>query len=434
VNFDALFAAHRGRRLRVGLAGAGEFGRSFLFRTGRAQGIDVVAVADRDTARAGAALRHAGLDAVRVTVLDDAAQLAGLKLDIVVEATGDPEAAARIGELAIAGGKHVAMVTKEADCVVGPLLHAKARAAGLVSTPVDGDQPSLLISLVSRARLLGLEVVCAGKSGEFDFVCDPALTGVRGPQGALALHDGRRFWTDPQARAEAIRGWTRATVPDYCELAIVANATGLAPDTPALHAPAARTLELPDLFRPRDDGGLLGAPGAVDMFVCLRRDDELSFAGGVFVVVRCDDRASWQVLREKGIPVSDDGGYALLHNPVHLLGIEAPASLLSALMLQAPAARLEARVDMHGRAGAALAAGSVLEMGERHTIRGLDPLLAKAAPVGADGPLPYYLAAGCRLREALAPGALLTRRMVDPPAGSALWRLRAEQDAMFFAA
>ena len=83
----------------------------------------------------------------------------------------------------------------------------------------------------------------------------------------------------------------------------------------------------PELFRPQAEGGLLAGEGRIDMFVCLRRPDELSFAGGVFVVVRCDDAASWRVLKGKGIPVSADGATALLHNPVHLLGIEAPMSL-----------------------------------------------------------------------------------------------------------
>lgn len=432
MNYDALLAGHRGHRLRVGLAGAGEFGRSFLFRSGRAQGLDVVAVADRDAGRALSAVRNAGLSPSELTIVQDAERLVELPLDMIVEATGDPEAAARIAELAIASGKHVAMVTKEADCVVGPILQVKAEAAGLISTPVDGDQPSLLVALVSWARLLGLEVVCAGKSGEYDFVVDPALTTIRGPSGARTLDDGPAFWKEPGRRAGALQDWARATVPDYCELAIVANATGLRPDGPTLHAPVARTLELPDLFRPKAAGGLLGVSGALDMFVCLRREDELSFAGGVFVVVRCDDLASWQILGGKGIPVSDEGGYALLHNPVHLLGIEAPASLINAVYLRAPAARLTPRYDMHARATQPLAAGTLLEIGERHAIHGVEALFAKAGPVGERAPLPYYMASGCRLRAAVPSGAVIARDMVDPPAGSTLWRLRAEQDAHFF--
>ena len=431
MNFDHLFAPYAGREVRVGLVGAGEFGRSFLFRSGRVRGLRVVAVADRDIARAEATVKSAGLSREQIHITDDALQLATLPLDFIVEATGEPESAARIAEAALANGKHFAMVTKEADCVVGPLLHARAKAAGLAYTAVDGDQPALLVSLVTRARLLGLEVVCAGKSGEYDFVLDGDE--VTGPEGSIALKDRERFWSEPAYRRGILEGWLHATVPDYCEMCIVANATGLQPDVASMHSPAARTLELPNLFRPRSAGGLLQRAGVVDMFVCLRRADELSFAGGVFVVVRCDDQATWAVLKEKGIPVSDDGGYALLHNPVHLLGIEAPATVMTAALLGFPAARLEPLFDMHARANRALARGTVLSIGARHVIGGLDSLIAPAQAARGDAPLPYYMAAGCRLAQDVPAGAVLTRRMVEPPAGSALWRLREEQDRRFFA-
>ncbi|MBL8379463.1 MAG: hypothetical protein JNM79_16460 [Burkholderiales bacterium] len=421
MNFDALLAAHRGKRIRIGLAGAGEFGRSFLFRSGRAQAIEVVAVADRDRERAAAAVANAGMSAASVAITQDAAELAEMPLDMIVEATGEPEVAAGLAELAIARGKHFAMVTKEADCVVGPILQAQAQAAGVVCTPVDGDQPSLLVALVSWAKLLGLEVVCAGKAGEYDVVYD------------RESHGGE-FWTNPSVRHSRLADLQRATIPDYCELAIVANATGLKVDRPELHAPVARTLELPDLFRPRTDGGLLAASGVVDMFVCLRRPDELSFAGGVFVIVRCDDRATWEVLRGKGIPVSSDGGFALLHNPVHLLGIEAPVSLVNAVHLRAPAATLFPHYDMHGRATRELAAGTRFTIGVRHTIPGVETLLAPASAVKDAAPVPYYMLTGCTLAKSVKPGMILTRDMVEPPPRSALWRLRALQDSRFFGA
>jgi predicted homoserine dehydrogenase-like protein len=462
MNHEILFAAHVGRGLRAGVVGAGEFGASFIFRSARAQGLAVEAVADPDTARALAAARRAGFAPERLRVcadrasafdahargefviVEDAGLLVQLPLDFVVEATGQPEAAARTALAALGEGRHVAMVTKEADCVAGPVLQSKANAAGLVYTPVDGDQPSLMVALVSWARVLGLEVVCAGKSGEYDFVLDPAAGTVTSTAHgkAHAVPGFARLWTAPPEglaacvaeRARLAPQPARATVPDYCELVIVANATGLMPDTPALHAPIARTLELPELFRPRSAGGLLTGDGRIDMFVCLRRPDELSFAGGVFVVVRCDDAASWRVLKDKGIPVSADGGTALLHNPVHLLGIEAPISLLSAGLLRVPAAASQPRCDLVARAARALAAGSTLAIGARHAIDGLVPEIVDAAPLAADRPLPYYLAAGCRLRADVPAGAAITRAMVEVPADSVLWRLRAEQDALYFGA
>jgi predicted homoserine dehydrogenase-like protein len=106
-------------------------------------------------------------------VVPDGGLLAELPLDVVVEATGDPEVGAANAVAAIDAGKHLVMVTKEADSVIGPLLARRAAAAGRIVTPVDGDQPSLTIGLKSWAELLGLKVVAAGKASEYDFVWDP---------------------------------------------------------------------------------------------------------------------------------------------------------------------------------------------------------------------------------------------------------------------
>lgn len=410
--------------LVAGIVGAGEFGASFIFRSGRVPGLRVAAAADADLERAVRAARAAGVPEARITRCESAAKakaafergdfvacaaaeiLCALELDFVVEATGSPEGGARTALAALAAGRNVAMVSKECDSVVGPILQSKGADAGLIHTPVDGDQPSLLVGLVTWARTLGLEIVCAGKASEFDFVSE----------------DLRRDPDKPQR-----------TPPDLCEMGIVANATGFKPDTPRLHAPIARTLELPELFRPRSEGGLLSRAGVVDMFNCLRRPGEQSFAGGVFVTVRCDDTATWRVLAEKGIPTSADGKIAMLHNPVHLLGIEAPVTLLQSMVLKRPAATLAPRVDLVGRAQRNLPAGTLLDAGERHSIPGVEPELADAAPARGANAVPFYMVQGCRVTRDIAGGALLTRDALEPPAGSVLWRLRAEQDAKSFA-
>jgi predicted homoserine dehydrogenase-like protein len=448
--------AQLGSALTAALVGVGEFGASFLYRSGRARGLRVVAAADADIHRVVGAAQRAGFPDDRIALcataasvraafdrgdfvaVEDASLFIAERFDVVVEATGAPAPAATIAAAAIANGKHVALVTKECDSVVGAALQARARSAGVVCAPVDGDQPSLAIGLVQWARALGFEIVCAGKAGEYDFVHDVragtiAAIGKRVPAPWLDA-----TWAGPASsladrvmeRARELRDWPHRTVPDLCELAIVANATGLRPDRAQLHAPIARTLELPDLMRPSADGGLLSRAGAVDMFNCLRRSDEMSFAGGVFVVVRCDDAATWQVLNGKGIPTSEDLRHALLHNPVHLLGMEAPMSVRR--MVAAPDAcpRLVPRCDLHARALRPLRAGSELALGARHTIEGVEPLLHDAVPARGNGPLPYYMAAGCRLRKDVAEGELLRREHVVVPDDSVLWRLRDEQDAL----
>ena len=119
--------------------------------------LDVPVVCDLDVERAKAYFLAAGYAeddiiiaesaSARITALEsgkrvalaDASLIAEFPVDIVVEATGNPEAAAQVGLAALSAGKHLAMVSKEADSVIGPELARRARRDGLVSTPVDGD-------------------------------------------------------------------------------------------------------------------------------------------------------------------------------------------------------------------------------------------------------------------------------------------------------
>lgn len=444
-----------GAAIAVALVGAGEFGATFAAQARRIPGLDLRLVCDADPGRARRALAGAGYDPERtvpcpsrpavlaalergrLAVVEDWQLIADLPLDAVVEATGNPEVAAAVAELAIASGMAVGLVTKEAEIVVGPLLAHRARAAGVAHTPVDGDQPSLLIALVARARMLGLPVMAAGKSTESDHVFDPAAGTVTAWERSVAAPDyGRAFAAgDPRdaLAARALPGLDRATAPDLCEMGIVANHCGLAPDVAALHAPVARTTELAQLFRPRGEGGLLGRAGVVDVFACLRRPDELSFAGGVFVVVEAPDPATGRLLAAKGIPGSGDGRHLMLHNPVHLLGVEAAASVLAAVRERRSTGGAEVRqgFDLVARASRALPAGTSLALGPRHVLPGADPLLVPARALAPDAPVPYYLAAGRRLARDVAAGAVLTLGDLEPDGEGVLFRLRREQDALF---
>ena len=130
------------------------------------------------------------------------------------------------------------MVSKEADSVVGSYLSQQVNKAGVVAKPVDGDQLSLLIGLLSWARLLGLSVVAAGKSSEYDFVYDRTHGTVSWRGEAIALPDFADVWVMPErgvketveARSEMLWAFPQRTVPDLCEIAVVCNHSDLLPD------------------------------------------------------------------------------------------------------------------------------------------------------------------------------------------------------------
>lgn len=449
------FSAKSDAAVPVGLVGAGEFGATFVAQASRMEGLDVIAICDRDTARARAAALAAGIPGSRIRVCNDPADahaalgdacvvvtdslatLMQLPLVAVLEATGDPEGAAATALAAIDAGRHSLIATKEAEIVVGPELARRATARGVVHSPVDGDQPSLLIGLVEWARALGLPVVCAGKSGESDYVWDAdAGTVTAWEEVAQAPDFEPLFGQRPSDATIAARNrlpFLRATVPDLCEMGIVANHTGLLPDRPELHAPIARTTELPSIFRPRADGGVLAGSGRVDMFSCLRRPDELSFAGGVFVVFEAPDAATGRLFAAKGIPTCPDHRYVLLHNPVHLLGAEAAMSMLSAVRLGCSTGGTDVKplVDLVASAARDLAVGEILTMGARHEIDGLGFALQPAQALGDDAPVPYYLAVGARVARPVRRGEPLHGRDLELPAGSTMLALRQAQDRHF---
>ena len=157
--------------------------------------------------------------------------------------------------------QNLAAITKEADIVVGPYLSHIAAQNGKFVTPVDGDQPSLLIGLMSWARLLGLEILAAGQSSEYDFIYHPERDVVSWRGHEKQLPEFREVWSmgdDIQAnleiRARLLAGFPQRTVPDLCEMGIVCNHTGLLPDVPDFHAPHARVGEVADIFSPISQG------------------------------------------------------------------------------------------------------------------------------------------------------------------------------------
>jgi predicted homoserine dehydrogenase-like protein len=450
-------AGSEGRAVRAGLIGVGQFGHSLLAQAEQLPGLSVPVLCDLDPDRVARAVRAvfpdlalepcesvaralAALEAGRTVLVGDSALMMELPFDVLVEATGHAEAAAANAERAIEAGRHVAMVSKEADSVVGPILHRKAADAGLVHTPVDGDQPSLLIQLIAWARGLGLEIAAAGKSSEYDFVFDPTTGTATSNRRTTAAPGFEALWplqgvSTLAARALALQELPQRTVPDFCEMGIVCNATGLRPDEASFHAPVMRPVEVADVFCPKANGGLLDREGAIDVFNCLRRTDEASFAGGVFVVVRCRHRATWEMLREKGHVVSTDDSHAMLYHPAHLLGVEAPGSLLRAVRQRRPTPGMDLRpvCDLVARTGRPFAAGTELAIADlhSHSIEGLEPLLVDAGPIGSGRPLPYYLLPGCRLTCDVPADTLITAEVAQAPEGSALRRLRAEQDRAF---
>jgi predicted homoserine dehydrogenase-like protein len=455
------------RLVRAGLIGCGSFGSGIPAQANSAPLLELPVIADSSLDAARAAYARAGvpdeaillcdsrsaalraIEAGKRVIAADPMLLMELPLDVIVEATGHPESSARHAEAAIRHGRHVAMVTKEGDVAVGPILKRLADEAGVVYTPVDGDQHGLLIGLVAWARRLGLEVLCGGKSRDHDIFYDrlegtlssgqrPIPLGAEetalfhplpAEPSALARAGGEQYLAARNAR---LGGWGRIGGWDLVELAIAANATGLVPDLPsAVHCPALYISEIPMVLCPTEMGGILRSRGVIDAVTCLRQPHEAGLGGGVFIVAATNEGAR-EVLSGGGVCSNADGTATLITRPYHLLGVEAITSILAAAQ-QGVGIVTEAyrpRFDVFARAARDLEAGTLL--GGDHS-PDTEAFIGPATPLADDRPLPGHLANGNRLARPVARGTVITREMVIAPAGSTLWELRTRQDACFFA-
>ena len=457
--YHHLFDQVKGKRtVRAGLIGSGHYGTAVITQARYIPLLEIPIIADVDPQAARLAYYHAGItdddmalcdnrsDVIRTiesgkfVIVEDPMLLMDTPIDVVVESTGVPEAGARHAYEAIGHGKHVAMINKETDAVIGPILQHLADKAEVVYTPVDGDQHGLLIGLVLWARSLGLEVLAGGKARNNECIYDPEAQTVSCGRSAVSVNESDAWALDRipdgeanryiSTRREILASLPKTSNSDLGEMTVAANATGLMPDIPELHLPVVRISEIPEVLCPVEEGGILETKTAIEIVTCLRGVDDAGLGGGVFIVVSCENDYSRSILTTKGLIPNSRGSTAVIYRPYHLCGVETPISILSAALLNVPtgAATVQPHVDLVAKSNCELKAGTILGGGHSSDI---DAAILPASPIAEGNPLPLYLLTGSRLSRDVAAGTLITQDMVDSPSDSLIWSLRRQQDAHF---
>lgn len=446
------------RTVRAGLIGSGHYGTAVITQARYIPLLEIPIIADVDPQAARLAYHRAGItddeivvcgnraaamramEAGKFAITEDPMILMDIPTDIIVESTGVPEAGAHHAYEAIQHGKHVAMINKETDAVIGPILNHLADTAGVVYTPVDGDQHGLLIGLVLWARSLGLEVLSGGKARNNECVYDLETRTVSCGRSTVSVNESEAWALSRipdgeanryiSARREILAALPKTSNSDLGEMTVAANATGLMPDIPELHLPVARISEIPEILCPVEEGGILETKGAIEIVTCLRGADDAGLGGGVFIVVSCENDYSRTILTTKGLIPNSRGSTALIYRPYHLCGVETPISILSAALLNIPtgADTVQPHVDLVAKSNCALEAGTILGGGHSSDI---DAAIIPASPIAKGNPIPLYLLTDNRLSRDVAAETLITEEMVDPPSDSLLWSLRRQQDAHF---
>ena len=440
--------AAAGRPVRVGVIGAGKFGSMFLAQARRTPGLHVVAIADRDVAKVRTLLAAAGWEAEQFAASSPAAArdsgrthlgddgervIATDGIEVVVEATGDPRTGLRHAVAAIAAGRHVVMVTVEADVIAGPLLAERAAAAGVVYSLAYGDQPALICEQVDWARTAGFRVTAAGKGTRYHPSFHQSTPDTVWNNFGLDPTVATRGHMDPKMFNSFIDGSKSAI-----EMTAVCNATGLVPQAGGLSFPPVARHELAHHLRPRAAGGVLalepGATGVTEVVSSLHRDGSPvahDLRMGTYVVVEAGQEYVAQCIREYGFQADASGSYLALYRPDHLIGLELGVSIASVAVRGEPTgAATGFRSDVVAVAKRDLAAGEELDGEGGYTVWGKQLTAARSLELGA---LPLGLAQRVILRRGRAVGEVLRWDDVAIDAGDPAVLLRRAMERRFAA-
>ena len=399
--------SEEGRPVGIGLIGAGKFGSMFLAQAAHTVGLRVTAIADLDPRRARRACASVGWpeDLITATAFTDdaAALIADPGTEVVVDATGDPAAGIRHALACVREGKHVVMVNVEADALAGPYLAREAARAGVVYSLAYGDQPALICEMVDWARACGFPVIAAGKGTKYL----PAYHNMT-PETVWAS-----YGIDPEAAAaggmnpkmfNSFMDGTKSGI----EMAAVANATGLTPAPDGLAFPPCDVDALPQVLRPRGEGGWLHHKGQVEVVSSLNRDGgdiERHLRWGVYVVFEAPGDYAARCFTEYGLVTDDSGRYSAMYKPYHLIGLELGISVASAALRgEATGAPTGFRGDVVAVAKRDLKAGETLDGEGGYTVWGR---LMPAEDSLAQGALPLGLAHDVMLTADVAQGAVV---------------------------
>jgi predicted homoserine dehydrogenase-like protein len=414
------------RVIKVGLIGAGQMGTDIVSQVALMPTQDILITADIVLERAEDAYRiagHADESIITVDTLDAANQelIAGKfvatrdfhhvtdvpQVEVVIESTGSPEVGAKAVLRAIHQRKHVVVMNVETDVTIGPILKWYADQHEVIYTVGAGDEPTALYELYDFATALGLEIIAAGKGK------NNPLDHNANPDDPRIVEEAQRRGLTPEMLVEFVDG-----SKTQIEMACIANAIGLVPDTRGMHGPHVDIADMKKVFSLNGQGGILNQTGVVDYVIG-------DLQPGVFLIFSTDKIRLRQclVLRDMG-----DGPNYMLLRPFHLCSMEIPLSVAQAVVQHRatmyPRPRLTAEVMTIAKRD--LSEGEVLDRIGGGTHYGMIDRADVAEEMGA---LPLGLAMGSIMVQGVKKGEPVCYADIELPTDSTVVTLRKLQDA-----
>lgn len=414
------------KSIKIALAGAGLMGKGLVSQLTRVEGMEPALVIDRNIEKTIESYKLAGIDELDIVEVENLEELdENLKkgkyivcrdidllslsdqIDIVIDATGNPETGAKIALDSINNGKDIIMLNVETDMVVGPILNKKAKEKGVVYTGTAGDEPGSVKELYDFAKLSGFEVIGIGKgkNNPIDYEAT----------AKILESEAKKSGVNPRMLTGFVDG-TNTMI----ELTVMANATGFIPDIRGARGLTATVDELADMFRLKEDGGMMNKSGVVDYVH--------GIAPGVFAIVTSELP---QIHRQMKFLKMGDGPYYILYRPFHLTSLETPISVARAVIdRQATIAPIDGPVcDTITVAKKDMKAGESFDFIGGDTVYGSIDTYEIARK---ENLLPIGLInTNTKAKVDIKKGEYITYDMVELDKDTLLYKLREEQDQFF---
>ncbi|HTV68821.1 MAG TPA: NAD(P)H-dependent oxidoreductase [Rhizobiaceae bacterium] len=419
-----------GKPIRIGLIGSGEMGTDIVTRVAHMDGIEVGAIAELNvpnavkavdiayqekghSAEAGsAAALTKAMESGKIAVTGDAKLVIESDLiDVVIDATGVPAVGAEIGLRAMEHGKHLVMMNVEADVTIGAYLKSEAERLGVTYSLGAGDEPSSCMELIEFVSAMGHPIVAAGKGKNNPLNIDATPPAYE--------EEAARRHMNVRMLVEFVDG-SKTMV----EMAAIANATGLVPDKPGMHGPAATLGELSKVLVPQKDGGVLSKVGVVDYSI------GKGVAPGVFVIA---DMSHPRISERMEDLKMGKGPYFTFHRPYHLTSLEVPLTCARVVLYgKADMVPLSKPVaDVCAVAKKDLKPGDKLDAIGEYCYRAW---IMTAEEARAAKAIPCGLLQGGSVTAPIKKGELITTANAAPAPGSKIAELRARQDKLVYGA
>ncbi|GAA5103628.1 SAF domain-containing protein [Orbus sasakiae] len=398
--------------IKVGVIGAGQMGAGMIAQIATIPGMSVTGISDINLSaaqKAADAYNASAEKKIDILIANDFKEIINSNhVEIIVDATGVPEVGAKIALETLLAKKHLVLLNVEIDITIGPLMYKLFKAADLIYTGSDGDEPAATLEMYEFAKSMGMEVLVVGKgkNNKLQIDANPETARAEALSKGMADHMLAAFQDGTKTMAE---------------MNLLSNAMGFVPDVVGMHGIKGDLDSVLHDLNTKENGGILNQFGVVEYVDGL--------APGIFVIVKGQNenvRHELSYLMKKG-----ERDHHILYRPFHLASLETPMTIAKAILNH------DTAIVPRGAPVSETVAVTkkVIKAGERldgiggFCVRGV---LETHQDMKKNGHIPIGLISGNVVaKRDIAKGTFITEDDVSLDETTTVWKLRKLQDEVF---